>query len=1310
VSDTTYSISNAAAWSAVGPPLPSRVPAAVLDRHGVVIATNGALPAGIVVGSAMTEAVAAERRRAWRAALEAAASGRATGRFVLDRRGTAVEIHPWRGGAIIYVAGDSGDAEPRVAISAAPDEPLLRSIVEALSASVVVLRPERNPAGCIVNARVLHQNAAAAVRWGALPAGALFTTDERERGLLVAVLERAWNGEPQRNAPTTVKDAQSPVHVADVEWRRVDDVVLLVGADRTTDRDRIEEIDRFRDVVAALDEAIYVYAPIFDEDGEIVDLCVLEQNPAAVAQPRSSVTHPYMLASEGFRDPELAIDAARAAWRAGRAEPYLLRIADFDGPPIYYEISTLRAGDLLVQVSANRSASYAVQEAAERYRRTLESLDQAVVVFAPIWRDGVVVDATIEYTNATALAVAPAIARWTTLSAAGPTAQSVLRVITSVAMTGVPRQVLIENPGRSRVPIIVPELLSVACSPDGDRVIAVATDRTELQRAEHERRATQALLEEGVAHLVEPFLVLQPILDDAGEIIDASLVYANSAAAKAWVHEFPIGDRLTEHWSRVGQFVVAARAAWSGQAARYRIDTFAEPLPELVPTVHDVTVVRAGDLFVLTSNDRTAELMATRELEASEARFRSTADALVQQMHVHEPVFDEHGRFYDTEIVYANPAAQEAIPRGRAHAGMRGSELFSKFNEVFDALYGESWLHPGAAASVVVDNLGGNDPAMPTTYLEVQARRIGEQIVTVAVDRTVEMRAVRALQRSQARLRDAFEEVALAEERFRTSVEAMREPLLLLDDADGARRVVYANDAAARLLRHLPADSIGLPVVDAVEDQELATILTEDSMDTVAVHLVVDGRPRTFDVSRTASGMRRIAVLRDVSTRDAEAAMLDVIATHDPHTGLPNRLLLDRHVGELLGSTPGSKPFTVVVLEIDQLETIQRSLGFRVADRIVIESVQRLIASVPNDSFVAGLSTTSFAVVLDDPVEQADVLELATDLVKILARPIDVDGTLLHVGATAGISYAPLHGGDAEELVMRAKSAAWMAGRQQRPAQVWRPEADTESTRRVEQLGEIDRALSSGEMFLEYQPRIELVTRRFVGAEALVRWRHPQRGLISPSEFVADVEQSAFAIPFTAWTLRSALSTWLANAGQLPAGARVAVNLPARLVANPGLVALVSEALAGARASAEVLELEITERGLVGAEDIVVENLEALRSLGVKVLIDDFGTGHASLGYLRRLPLAGVKIDQMFITGLEHDRVNQAVVTACLGVAAAVGIEAIAEGVETEQELAAAIALGCEQGQGYLIAPPGSMAALLEHLDGDRFDTRHAHH
>ena len=249
----------------------------------------------------------------------------------------------------------------------------------------------------------------------------------------------------------------------------------------------------------------------------------------------------------------------------------------------------------------------------------------------------------------------------------------------------------------------------------------------------------------------------------------------------------------------------------------------------------------------------------------------------------------------------------------------------------------------------------------------------------------------------------------------------------------------------------------------------------------------------------------------------------------------------------------------------------------------------------------------------------------------------------------------------------------------------------------------MDKALSNNELFVEYQPQINLVTGRVIGAEALVRWNHPTIGRLPPSSFVAEVEESALALRFTAWVLRRALEEWMQASP--PAGTRLAVNLPPALAGDPGLIPLVEEALIATGADPSMLELEITERGLLALGPVVVSNLSALHSLGVNFTIDDFGTGQASLLYLRRLPVQGVKIDRTFMLHLERDRVNRAIVSACVGVAASLDVSVVAEGLETPDEMSAALELGCGFGQGFHIARPMAMQDLVAFIERNEIPT-----
>ncbi|MFM2072817.1 MAG: hypothetical protein RLZZ623_3081, partial [Actinomycetota bacterium] len=542
------------------------------------------------------------------------------------------------------------------------------------------------------------------------------------------------------------------------------------------------------------------------------------------------------------------------------------------------------------------------------------------------------------------------------------------------------------------------------------------------------------------------------------------------------------------------------------------------------------------------------------------------------------------------------------------------------------------------------------------------------------------------------------------EDQFRIAMEAMADPVLLLEGEDTEVVVVYANRAAVALGGETLSSSRGVPLLELELDLALANTLILPVP--VRHTITLPGRsPQTFEVSVDEAGGRRVAVFHNVTMERAEAALLEHLTRHDPVSGLPNRRGLDLHLAEVMATLEVEhRSIAVLVVDVDQVAEVQRSFGYAAADQLVTAVVQRLRDAVQTDvprapgatpTFVAQLSGSSFAVVVD-AADRVSTLAFAANVVHLLARPVVVDGIGLHVEASAGVVFAPLHGHDYETLVMRAKAAAWGASRRRVAVYVWQPEVDRDRIDRVKLLADVDRALGEDELYVEYQPKVALAGGAVVGAEALVRWAHPTLGHLAPSRFIAEVEESALAARFTTWVLRRALREWVQIA---PApGARLAVNLPPSLAGDPGLAAMVEEALVCAGATPDMLELEITERGLLTPGDGALANMAALTALGVHFVIDDFGTGQASLGYLRHLPVQAVKIDQSFVHHLESDTVNRAIVEACVGVAAALGIDVIAEGLELESEVTAAIDLGCGYGQGFRIARPVAIDVLAADL------------
>ena len=300
------------------------------------------------------------------------------------------------------------------------------------------------------------------------------------------------------------------------------------------------------------------------------------------------------------------------------------------------------------------------------------------------------------------------------------------------------------------------------------------------------------------------------------------------------------------------------------------------------------------------------------------------------------------------------------------------------------------------------------------------------------------------------------------------------------------------------------------------------------------------------------------------------------------------------------------------------------------------------IAAQPEDS--------ALALLIPNVASGSQVHRIAEDLARDLSVPFTSDSMSLLLGPVIGIAIGPLHGTDAATLIRRAQTAAWHAGKTGVDVLRWRADLGAAQHARVSLLGEFDRALGEEQIFLEFQPKFDVGTRELVGAEALVRWMHPTKGRLAPQAFIEGVEASALCRPFTLWAIRDALTRWAPVAERHPQ-TKVAVNVPVPLLSDLDFLEQLADELVRIGADPSWLQIEITERGLTGNVADLQAGLEQISMLGISVALDDFGTGQSSLAFLRTLPLNEVKIDRAFITNLQVDVANQAIVRACVAIA-----------------------------------------------------------
>ncbi|GGK80666.1 putative bifunctional diguanylate cyclase/phosphodiesterase [Mangrovihabitans endophyticus] len=462
------------------------------------------------------------------------------------------------------------------------------------------------------------------------------------------------------------------------------------------------------------------------------------------------------------------------------------------------------------------------------------------------------------------------------------------------------------------------------------------------------------------------------------------------------------------------------------------------------------------------------------------------------------------------------------------------------------------------------------------------------------------------------------------------------------------------------------------------------------------VYLDVIGTSRMNDPD-----LRAIVVsLRDIGTRRALEEELSRQAFTDSLTGLPNRALFRDRLEQAVARSAG-RPVTVLLIDLDDFKLVNDDLGHSAGDDLLADLAARLSRQMRPGDTLARLGGDEFAVLVED-LDPSAAAVLAERLVAEGKRPMrlgsrDITSTLsIGVATSAGAQDVP-----AEQLLRNADLAMYAAKRDGRDTYaIFDPSMYRSVLEEAQQRTEMERALEEQQFRVLYQPVVDMASQRVVGAEALVRWQHPVRGLLGPYEFIAGAEASGLIVPLGRWVLREAcaqLAQWQReNAGA--ADLKMNVNLSARQFQYAGLVEDVTAAIADAGIASAALTLEITESMLMQDIDNAIETLHALRRLGVHLAIDDFGTGYSSLSYLKQLPVDVIKIDKSFVDQVETDSGDVALVDAVVGLGQALNMRTVAEGVETDGQWMTLRRIGCDQAQGYLFGRPGEASQVSRML------------
>ena len=729
-----------------------------------------------------------------------------------------------------------------------------------------------------------------------------------------------------------------------------------------------------------------------------------------------------------------------------------------------------------------------------------------------------------------------------------------------------------------------------------------------------------------------------------------------------------------------------------GQAVELHSDTLvpgADGLPRHVERrVHRLQLEGEPSLYLLTLLDQSARHAAEDELEARMAELRATLESTADGILVVDP--EGRIRCFNHRFALLWDLPEDLLSNrddGCIHRWMqaqmadRGSYL---------RRLGELQADPQRSGTDVLQLGGGRVLERVTLPQGNRSRAIG---------RVYSFRDITQRLQDEKRLR-------LAAKVFESSLDAV-----FVVDAQG--RVATANPAFERMA--------GLSA-DALQGMELAELLIDADTSASALSWpqrlarcdrwegellqrtgTVGGRPVHASITRV-DGTRGatadfVIVLKDLSEREADRRRIETLAHTDTLTGLPNRQGLAQRVSfEIALSQREQAGFALLFIGMDRFKHVNESLGHVMGDRVLVEAARRIKASLRQVDSVARLGGDEFVVLL----HKADAHGAETTAQRVqaaLAEPIELDGVTFTVTCSVGIAMFPTDGDNLDTLLTNADTAMiGVKARGRSGVRFYQPKMNVDLLARMKVDHAMRQALARGDFQLHYQPQVALANGEIRGAEALIRWRDPEMGEMSPGRFIPVAEETGFIVAIGQWVLEQAVrqcADWLARGLRVP----VSVNVSALQFQQPDFDRRVAATLRAARLPAGMLELELTESILVGDAKEMTERLQGLRNLGVRLAIDDFGTGYSSLGYLKRFPIDRLKIDRSFIDQLPDDESDAVITRAVIHLARALNLEVIAEGVETEAQRRFLEEAGCDEFQGWLFAKavaPAELERLLK--------------
>lgn len=558
-----------------------------------------------------------------------------------------------------------------------------------------------------------------------------------------------------------------------------------------------------------------------------------------------------------------------------------------------------------------------------------------------------------------------------------------------------------------------------------------------------------------------------------------------------------------------------------------------------------------------------------------------------------------------------------------------------------------------------------------------------------------------AIRNDITRKKEMEKELRESEERYRLITENASD-LIAVIDREGT--IHYASPSHATLLGYKLTDFKASPFIDWVHEDDQAMLRTELELLAAKKKTPSQLEFRLTTISRQEKVMETrvspiqkgdgtiikfVLVMRDITGRKNSEKMIYHLAYHDTLTDLPNRRLFMNHLREeTQRAQKEGTQFAVMFIDLDRFKFINDSWGHESGDFILAEAARRLKRSVRPTDLVARLGGDEFTIFLQDLSGEEQLERIAKRILSDFQRPLEIAGQHFNPSCSMGISLFPKDGNDPEELLKKADTALYAVKERGRNGYaLYSEEMEQRSLERLLLENELRKAIELQHFYIAYQPKVSLAENKLIGMEALVRWRHPELGEIPPSQFIPMAEETGLILPLGEWVLRRGCEQNKAWQRKGYAPQIISINLSTKQIAHPSFIHTVETILQETGLDPEWLELEVTESAFADVDN-AAGKLQELRSLGIRISIDDFGTGYSSFGYIKHLPVDTLKIDASFVRGIHESKESQAIVQAVLNIADTLGINVIAEGVESREELSILLEDGCTQGQGYLFSKP----------------------